>query len=251
MNPAPNPAFPWSICYEGVCELAEYEGYRTKAYQCDAGKWTCGRGETDGVTPITVWTPEYIDQKFCASIAERTNAVLSACTVPPTQNQLAALVSFAYNYGAWKNSTVMKCHNRGDFEAAARAFDLVNQFTNPKTGKREVSNGLTLRRKREAARYLMQAEGQPSMPQAVAPEEPLRQSTTIKSGTVIGGAGVVAGLGQVVGSVQGLGDPLKAAKGVLTETLGIPASWLLPMVCLVVAYILLRDRIQRRLDGWV
>lgn len=247
----PDPNLAWPIPLAAVGLIADAEGCKLKAYRCPAGIPTIGWGHTHKVTMGDVCTQQQADQWLLTDISESAAEVRAACTVEPGDNELGALTSFAFNCRGWRSSSVLKAHNRGDHIAASRAFGLWNKAT--VNGVLTELQGLTARRAAEQALYLKpeNAEASLAMPQAVQAEEPLRQSTTIKSGTVIGGAGVVAGLGQVVGSVQGLGDPLKATKTVLTETLGIPASWLLPMVCLVVAYILLRDRIQRRLDGWV
>ena len=245
--PVPDPGLPWPIDYACVRELADYEGYATHAYQCDAGRWTCGRGETDGVSSTTVWTPEYIDQRFCDSIAERTTAVLAECKVTPTENQLGALVSFAYNYAGWKTSTVLRCHNRGDFLAAARAFDLVNKFTNPMTKKKEVSRGLTARRKKEAARYLTLSEGQHSMPQAVTAETSLATSPLAQVGVTGGALSVVKSLGD---SVDAFKSPRDSARSFLADWFHVsPEQAALGVIALLFATVVYQRYTQRH-GGW-
>jgi GH24 family phage-related lysozyme (muramidase) len=243
----PNPALSWPIDYEsGVLQIAEDEGCKLKAYRCIAGKWTCGWGETDGVTPTTVWTQEYADQRFCDSIAERVAAVKAACIVEPTPNQLAALTSFAYNYGGWRSSTALKAHNRGDYLAAANAMQSVDKFRNPATGKLEVSEGLRARRAREAALYLKSGEGAHPMPQAVEPEQPPVASTRVQAGTVAAGAGVLGALGEAKDALGPVGDTVGAAKGFLADTLGLPTQYvpyaLLIGLGLFLAYHFLRQR---------
>lgn len=245
--PFPDPGLPWSIVYEGVLELSGYEGYREKAYQCDAGHWTCGRGETDGVTPTTVWTREYIDQRFCDSVAERSTAVLAACKVPPTENELAALTSFAYNYKDWKTSTVLKCHNRGDKMAAARAFDLVNKFTNPHTGQLEVSSGLTARRKKEAARYLTLAEGTHAMPQAVTPETSLATSPIAQVSAAGGALSTAKVLGDGVDAFKG---PMDTARSFLTDWFHTSPEQAALGVIAVLFVIVIYQRFSQRRGGW-
>lgn len=247
----PNPNLAWPIDYEtGVVPIGEDEGCKLKAYPCQAGKWTCGWGETDGVGPNTVWTQEYADQRFCDSLTERIEAVKAACTVEPTANQLLALVSFAYNYGGWKTSQALKAHNRGDFEAAARAMGLVNKFTNPATGKKEVSRGLTARRAREAALYLKLAEGKHEMPQEVAPESKPLVGQIATSGAGVAGTGVLTLLTQFKDQLGLVGDAVKGVRDFVGDTLGIPPHWLLPIALIVAGSVVVYYRLKQRKNGW-
>lgn len=252
MKLAPLQSLNWPIDYEdGVCKIAEYEGCRLAAYQCQAGVWTCGWGETDGIGPNTRWTKDYADQRFCDSLKERTNAVLAACTVEPTPHQLCGLVSLAYNYAGWKTSTVLKAHNRGDFLSASRAFGLINQYTDPETKKKVVSSGLTARRAFEAATYLKPADGVVSMPQSVTPQSSIASSPIAASGAVAAGTGLlsfVAQAGETFGTVN---NTLKSAKNVLVETLGIPDGWFLPFALVVAGAVAIFYRFKQRFLGWV
>lgn len=242
----------WPIDYaDGVCPIAEAEGCRLKSYLCPAGKWTCGYGETDGVGPNTVWTQEYADQRFCDSLAERAAAVLAACTVEPTAHQLAALVSFAYNYGAWRTSSVLRAHNRGDFLSASRAFGLVNQYTDPATGQRRVSAGLTARRAWEAALYLKPADGAAPMPQVVAPQSNVAASPITTSGAIAAGTGLVSVISQAGDTMGTLSTTLRTAKVVVVETLGISADLFLPLVLVAAGAVAVWHRLKQREQGWV
>lgn len=206
----PDRSLPWPICWEGVVLIAQREGCRLRAYRCQAGRWTCGWGETDGVGANTVWTQAYADQRFCDSLTERTRQVLALCTVEPTPHQLAALVSLSYNIGvpALGKSTVMRLHNAGDHASAARAFALWNKFRNPQTGRLEVSPGLTSRRAAEAALYLQPDEDAPhAMPQAVADEPRLASSPTMQTAATVTGAGAV-------GLLKQLSDTADQASGI-------------------------------------
>lgn len=117
----PSPDLDWPIAWAGVALIAEREGCRLVAYRCPAGVWTCGWGETSGVTPRTRWTQEYADARLRDALAERAAAVLAMCRREPTDHQLAALVSLSYNIGAeaLRRSSVLAAHNRGDEQAAA------------------------------------------------------------------------------------------------------------------------------------
>ena len=246
----PDPTLNWPIDYErGVCAIAEDEACRLAAYQCIAGRWTCGWGETAGVTPSTKWTQQYADQRFCDSLTERTQLVLAACTIEPTPNQLAALVSFAYNYGGWKTSTALKAHNRGDTLACANALQLVDKFRNPATGQLEVAPGLRKRRAREAALYLTPSEGLHSMPQAVEPEPKMAASPTMQTSAVTAGVGGLALISQAKDTLGPVSETVSTAKTFATETLGIPADWFLPGLMLVLGGVVLWRRYGQRSQG--
>lgn len=247
----PDPKLPWPLDYEhGVLPIAESESCLLAAYQCEAGVWTCGWGETDGVGPATRWTQEFADQRFCDSLHERAVAVKAACTVAPTPHQLAALVAFAYNYGGWRTSQVMKCHNAGDYLAASRAFSLVNKVTDPVTKKKKVSNGLTARRAWEAALYLRPADGAGPLPQAPAGESSLGASPIANSGAVAAGTGLVSLVGSASAGFTSINTTLKEAKAVVVETLGVPTDWFLPMVMIGAGVVVWWFRVKQRRQGW-
>lgn len=243
---------PWPVPRAAIDLAAEAEGLYLVAYRCPAGVWTIGRGRTAGVQPGMVCTVEQADRWFLEECVERVEQIKAKCTQPPTPNQLGALWSLHYNIGAgaFESSTVLRAHNRGDWQAAARAFALWNKAR--VNGVLTELPGLTRRRAAEAALYLTPEPGAPPEPmvQAVQTETPLRDSTTIRSGAVIAGTGVVTAIAEAAGSLQGLGESLRAAKAVLIETLGVPADWILPAVCIGVAWVLIRDRMARRRDGW-
>lgn len=248
----PNPDLAWPILMEGVALIARAETCRLKAYRCPAGVWTCGWGETDGVTPGIVWTQAYADERFAGSLTERTEQVLAKCTLHPTDHQLAALVSLSYNIGmgALGSSSVLRAHNRGDHQAAARAFGLWNKAR--VGGVLQVLAGLTARRAAEAALYLQPDDDEPAqaMPQAVAPESRLVASPIAQGGaaTVATGAvAILADAGSQVATVKATAD---AAKELATETLGIPAGAFLPLVLLAVGGVVLWQRYKQRAQGW-
>lgn len=248
---------PWVVDYDdGVLPIALHEGYFEKAYLCPAGKWTNGYGETDGVGPNTVWDHAFASQRLCDSIAERVTAVLAACTVEPTSNQLCALVSFAYNYGGWRKSSALKAHNRGDVVGCAAGMRLVNQFTNPATGKKEVARGLVIRRAAEAALYLRPSSAPERLPQAVEPEKSMAKSPTIQlgaTGAAIGAIETITSIGKDAGTVNEAISPVKSAlasgKALLVEWVGAPPDWLFPALVTVICVIVLYRRFSQRRRG--
>lgn len=257
MKPSENiPTLGWSIPTVAVGLIADEEqgpggGPALRAYRCPAGKWTCGFGETERITPTTVCTERQAWDWLCVDIAKRTAAVQAMCTRDPGPHELGAMVSLAYNIGlaALKTSTVLRAHNAGDSAAAARAFGLFNKAR--VNGQLVPLAGLTRRRAREAALYLEDAPAsrQPT-PQAVEPQTTLTTSPIAQTGTIAGGVAVVDMLSKAGDAVGPVGTVLKEAKAVATETLGIPADWFLPCVLLAIAGIVLFQRYKQRAGGW-
>ncbi len=247
----PNPSLPWPIPMEAVGLIAEFEGCRLKAYKCPAGVWTCGWGETDGVGPRTAWDQDYADRRFCDSLTDFSGKVLELCTVDPTANQLGALVSLAYNIGVagLKGSTVLKAHNRGDHDAAARAFGLWNKAR--VNGVLTPLKGLTRRRAAESALYLKSDDGAHEVqPQAVEAESKLTASPVLKSGAGAAGVGVVALAQEAGSSVEAVQGVATTVKTFAVDTLGVQTNYVLPIVLIVAGAVVWYWRHKQRQDGW-
>jgi len=257
----PNPNLPWPLPLADVADIAEDEGCVLVAYRNFPNEpWTAGWGETDGVGPQTRWTQEYADQRFCDSLTERVHAVLAVCTVVPNANQLAALVRLVYNIGmgwegkvkpagakdGFRQSTVLRQHNAGNFAAAANAFRLWN-----KVNGQEV-DGLTRRRLKEAARYITPVAGAAPapMPQAVDPESSLAGSPIVKGAVVAGGVSVVDVAVEAGKSVEAVRPALAAARDLLANVIGIPPSWVMPAIVLVACAVVIHWRLKQRAGGW-
>lgn len=248
---SPNRKLAWPIAWEGVELIAQSEGCRLKAYLCPAGVWTCGWGETDGVGPATVWDQAYADRRLLDSIGVIAGAVRDACTVTPTDLQLAAMVSLAYNIGlaGFRGSTVLRAHNRGDAAAAARAFALWNKAR--VDGRLQALPGLTARRLRESALYLRgDAQAGGAMPQAVQAESQLRQSPIAQSGLATAGIGVAAIASQAIDGADQASRFFGHVKTLAVDTLGLPAGLLLPAVLVVAGAVALYYRWKQRSQGW-
>lgn len=138
-----------NISQRGIDLIKEFEGCKLKAYKCPAGVWTIGYGATgSGIVEGLVWSQEQADAALAKHIAEFTSAVNSLVTVPLTQGQFDALVSFTYNLGAGRlrKSTLLRLLNSGDYSGAAKQFGRwINKGTSFESG---------LRRRREAERQL-------------------------------------------------------------------------------------------------
>lgn len=247
----PDPSLPWPIPAEAVALIARAEGCRLKAYRCPAGVPTCGWGETEGVRLGMVWTQAEADRRFCESLTEYADKVRAMLTEHATPQQLGALVSLAYNIGlgAFRKSTVLRQHNAGRFDAAARAFGLWNK-ARVKGVLTELA-GLTSRRAAEAAMYLQPDADEPEvrMPQAVASESSIAASPIARAGATTAGAGLVTGLG----AIQEHAGQLGAVTGQLQTIaghVGIHPQVLLALVLVAAGCAAMWWRYKQRADGW-
>lgn len=226
----------------GVRLICEFEGFRDKAYKCPAGVWTIGYGFTEGVKEGDTISRAAAEKRLVQELVKYEAAVYRACTFEPNQNQFDALVCFAFNIGTkgMAGSSVIKAHNRGDFQAASRAFSLWN-----KAGGK-VFPGLTRRRAAEAALYLeptyVSENTAPDMPQAIDPETPMTSSTINRASVVAGGTAAIASATEVVNTVNGLKYGL--------DGLG---NWLVPALLVLVVGLcgyVVWQRFQQRKGGW-
>lgn len=261
----PNPKLPWPLPLPDVGELATDEGCRLVSYRHFPDEpWTNGWGETDGVGPGMVWTQEYADQRFCDSMTERVNAVRAACTRMPTPNQLCAMVRLSYNIGlgwegekrppgakkGFRQSTVLKQHNAGNFAAAAEAFALWDKISDGKGGLVPL-DALHARRLREAAQYLTPEPDAPRepMPQVVAPESTMTSSPIVKGAVVAGGASVIDLVAEAGKNVETVKPVIVAVRDVLANAIGLPPAWLLPAMVLAACAFIVHWRLQQRREG--
>jgi len=114
----------------GIDLIKRFEGFSAKPYLCPANVPTIGYGSTyycDGSTvaldddPLT---EQEATKLLKYNIKKFEDAVSKLVTVPITQNEFDALVSFVYNLGpnALKKSTLLRLLNAGDKESAAEQF---------------------------------------------------------------------------------------------------------------------------------
>ena len=136
------------------------EGFSDKAYQDKAGVWTIGYGHTGYVNgkPISQGmkiTKDKAEELYKKDF-ENHIAPLKDIKTPLTKNQQIALSSFIYNFGvgAFNKSELRKKIEAGDIKGAANEFDKWVYVKNKNTGKKEVSQGLVNRRKREKDLFL-------------------------------------------------------------------------------------------------
>lgn len=242
--------------------LRREEGERLVAYLCKAKVPTIGVGATtylDGrrVTladpPITV---DQMNRMLQVSIDRYVDTVAEMVDGIATTNQLIALVICAYNIGleGLRGSTMIKRHREGNYQAAARAFNLWNQSRPGGPGTPlEVDKVLVARRAREMAIYLTPDDGteEPAgCPQAVEPESNPMRGGIAKATAVIVGAPVVEMASQASDGIAVLKPAITAARDFVAGTLGVPTQWVVPMLIAIAGILVLRWRLKQRNEGW-
>lgn len=138
-----------AINKEGLELIKSFEGLRLKSYRCSANVLTIGWGSTGPhVKEDMTITQDQAEELLRSDLRRFEDFVANRCS-PATDNQFAALVSFAFNVGegALGTSTLRRLHMEGNYEAAAEQFKRWN-----KAGGK-VLNGLVRRRAAEEALY--------------------------------------------------------------------------------------------------
>ncbi|WP_295735670.1 glycoside hydrolase family protein [uncultured Bartonella sp.] len=108
----------------GLEKLKQWEGLKTKAYKDAGGVWTIGYGHTAAAgTPAPhqgmVITEADAESILLKDLTQYEAAVENNVNVKLNDNEFAALVSFTFNVGinAFKNSSLLKKLNKGNFDA--------------------------------------------------------------------------------------------------------------------------------------
>lgn len=131
---------------KGVNFIRDVEGCKLYSYLDTGGVWTIGVGHTGPeVCKGLTWTVEQVNAALSKDVREASDAVNKLVKVKLNQDQFDALVSFTFNVGvnAFKNSTLLRKLNAGDFMGVGAEFLRWN-----KDNGKEVL-GLTNRRKAE------------------------------------------------------------------------------------------------------
>jgi lysozyme len=105
--------------------IRQFEGCSLEPYQDPVGIWTCGIGHAFlGCEPVRAFTTDEAEDVLRQDLQEADDAIAKLVTVPLTENQRAALLSWVFNLGETrlKNSTLLKKLNAGDYDGAAREF---------------------------------------------------------------------------------------------------------------------------------
>lgn len=149
--------------------VKKWEGLMLDAYQDQAGVWTIGYGTTSAtgvkVTKGMRITKEKAEELLERELEKLALQVMRKVSVDINDNELSALLSFAYNVGIgnFSKSSVLKRLNAGDRKGAADAFLMWNKITDPKTKRKVVSQGLMNRRHSERALFLAKPNGKISV----------------------------------------------------------------------------------------
>lgn len=127
--------------------LANFEGFREKAYKDVGGVATIGYGETKGVKMGDTITADRALVQLLVSTEEHADRIRDCIHVPLYQNEFDAYVSLAYNIGtgAFCSSTLVKKINAKDYDGACEQILRWNKVN----GK--VVQGLVNRREKEYA----------------------------------------------------------------------------------------------------
>lgn len=229
---------------KGVELLKQFESFaKTKpgkpnlahAYLDMVGVKTIAWGFTKGVEMGDTMTRAEADIRLAQELDEEyVQPILAACKVVPNEHQLGAMACLAWNIGinGFKKSTVLKCHNRSDFNAAARAFSLWN-----KAGGKTVA-GLTRRRAAEAVLYLTLIEGEEPepMPQMVEAETSVAKSPIIT--------------GTVVTTTLAAGAEAARSFEAIRDSLGVWMPYVALAAIVLVAGWVIWTRVVQRKKGW-
>ena len=134
----------------GIKLIKKFEGLRLSAYQCSAHVWTIGYGHTGSVKAGDTITEGQAEKFLRDDLSQFEVAVSRLVSVPLSQHQFDALVSFTFNLGErnLKNSTLLKKLNAGDYSGAAEDFPRWNRADG------RVVEGLTRRRLAERDMFL-------------------------------------------------------------------------------------------------
>lgn len=131
----------------GIDLIKSFEGLKLTAYLCPGHVWSIGYGHTRTVRPGMTITPGEAEQLLLGDLDIVQKAIQRRVSVPLTDNEFAALVSFVFNVGvpAFENSSLLKLLNRGWYDQVPAQLMRWNR------AKGELMGGLARRRAAEAA----------------------------------------------------------------------------------------------------
>jgi len=115
----------FNINQAGLDLIKKFEGFEPKKYECPAGKATIGYGHVikkgESFTKLTEKAAEGLLAEDLRYFEDKVRELI---TVPLSENQFSALVSFTFNVGEenLKNSTLRRMLNGGDYDGASEQF---------------------------------------------------------------------------------------------------------------------------------
>lgn len=186
---------------EGLALIKRWEGLKLEAYRDLGGVWTIGYGHTTTAREGMTITEAEAERLLRADLLVFETAVRGAIRVPLTDNQFAALVSWAYNVGeaAMRRSTLIKRLNADDYDAVPGELAKWNKI------KGKVAAGLSNRRAAEAGlwtrgAYVASRDAQPDDARAN-----VTGTGTSKAAIGVGAAGVLSTVAQHSDAIGALG----------------------------------------------
>lgn len=197
---------------EGLALIKQWEGLKLEAYQDIGGIWTIGYGHTRTAKHGMTITEVDAEVLLRQDLYTFETAVAAAVHVHLTDNQFAALVSWAYNVGAdaMRKSTLIRKLNEGDYAAVPGELAKWNKV------RGKPVRGLANRRAAEAGLW---ARGDYVVSRDTAPDDTLTaaqaatQTGTGRAAMTVGAAGVAATVAQH--------SDLLAALGALGPVVGV------------------------------
>lgn len=249
----PSPSLDYGISYESACALARREKAKRGmlglvAYKCPAGKWTLARGRTDGVFPGMTTTREAADRWLADYIQGCLQQIGRLVTVQTDPVQMEAFAMILHNIGfdAFKTSTFLKRHNKGDFAGCASAMKWFNQAT--VDGVKQVMPGLVERRAFEAALYMSPAPGDDfePMPQAVSPEPAMAKSPTGWTGSILAGGAAIAAAKDTFAPIA---DAVRWVRDTVAEFTGLDGSHIVIALVGAAGILIVYRRLKQRREG--
>lgn len=188
---------------EGLALIRHFEGFRGAAYRCPGGVWTIGYGHTamagpPGVAQGMLMTEPSAEALLKADAGRFAEQVKASLTRDLSDQQFAALVSFAYNVGitAFRGSSVLKAVNAGDFDSVPRRLQMWVK------GGGRVLPGLVKRRAAEADLFMTASAGsigtgiaETGQPEVTAGPSAARSTTLIAAAIAAIAALLSGGLG--------------------------------------------------------
>jgi len=140
----------------GIDLVKSFEGFFADAYICPAGVLTIGYGHTGDVVKDQCIDKSTAEALLRADLQSACASVERLVNVPLSDNQFAALASFAFNCGAGNlgMSTLLKKLNHGDYDAAPSELARWVKARDPSTDKKRTLRGLVRRRAAESELWL-------------------------------------------------------------------------------------------------
>lgn len=114
------------VTEKGLELIKRFEGFAAREYTCAAGKRTIGYGHVirDGEYWPEGITPEAAENLLLDDVSAAEGIIVEQVNAPLSAAQFDALVSLVFNIGvgAFANSSLLVCLNKGDYVAAAAEF---------------------------------------------------------------------------------------------------------------------------------